>query len=434
MKLFDRSCFGAFTFCLALTVAASVPMRADVVLAWNETLTQFLATHGGQLPVHSQARTYAILHLAIEQAISAAQKPGRPIGAPDDEQHTAANSAARDVLVRILPAGAASFEAFATAQLRLLGRDAGAHARAIALGQSAAALVLQKRETDKWFDWDPRRAAIAALSDPLASNFAATNREPKSPWLAATPFMLKTAAQFQCEAPYWNDMAGRPQPNAGLARARLFDSVDRATPRDTLVQFWSESPVVAWNRVACAVVDRAGLELAARARVLALVNLAIADATLSSLHSRFLLNAWKSHRTEGWVPVTGTPLATDVVAHLDGGEQMAFVRSETRQILTPPVPNFPSIMATVAGAAAAALSSVSPIKPQTLELPGPAMGNLNAAGSFGRSYASVGAAAVECAYASSLDGRHSREACVAGYKLGESIGSYIAKQTRAQRR
>ena len=43
------------------------------------------------------------------------------------------------------------------------------------------------------------------------------------------------------------------------------------------------------------------------------------------------------------------------------------------------------------------------------------------------------AAARECAFATSLDGRHTRDACVAGYHLGEEIGSYVLKRMRAQK-
>jgi hypothetical protein len=292
--------------------------------------------------------------------------------------------------------------------------------------------VLQKREGDKWIETDPRVAAIQALATPLQPAAGPDYRGPKSPWLAATPFVLKKADHFEVDRPYWSDMDGQLHPNAWLERAKMFDSVDRAAP-GALVQFWSESPIVAWNRIARLLVERAGLDLAGRAHVLAAVNLAMADATLSSLHWRFMLSSWQTRWAETWMPVVGATSPTDITAQIDGGYETLAVRTETQRVLTPPVRNFPSIAATVAGAASAALAKSMETKQPGFTLAFSATAD-GAAGSPGRGFADLAAAGRECAFASSLDGRHTREACVAGYKLGETIGNYVAKQTRAPRR
>lgn len=427
MHFFPRFCFGAVVCAVTLATAA----RADVVLAWNETLADFFSAPGAGLPPPAQARAWAMTHLAIEQAILATSGKSRPVGAPTDEQQAAAATAACDVLHRILPGARGRFETFAQTQLHELKLEPDAKARAMAAGHAAAGLVLQKREGDKWLETDPRVAAIQALADPLQSVTATNYREPKSPWLAAAPFVLKKADHFEVDAPYWTDFEGKRHVNAWLERAKMFDSVDRAAP-GALAQFWSESPIVAWNRIARLLVERAGLDLAGRARVLAAVNLAMADAMLSSLHWRFRYNAWHARWAEHWMPVVGDTSPTDVTAQIDGGNETLAVRPESRRILTPPVRNFPSTAAAVAGAASAALAKVIETKQPGFTLSFRAAAG--EAGLPGRGFADLAAAGRECAFASSLDGQHSREACVAGYRLGETIGNYVAKQTRASRR
>lgn len=242
------------------------------------------------------------------------------------------------------------------------------------------------------------------------------------------PFVIKSAGQFNADQPMWFDLDGRPQPNAGLKRARIFDQVDHDTSPDTLVQFWSESPVVAWHRIAREVVRRSGLDVASRARVLAVTSLAIADATIASLHWRSLMNRWSSYRDQVWTPSHDAAMPGDLNVSIDGINSALTLRSETRQVLVPPVRDYPSTAATVAGAASSALASAMGRKPDSFALgsPLPALSP--------RSYADLTTAARECAFASSLDGRHGREACVAGYRLGESIGNYVAKQMRSSRR
>lgn len=429
MHFFRRTRSGALAPLLVLALAARAAAGTDVVLDWNHALVQFFADAGAALPVHEQARAAAMTHLAIEQAILSARGPVRPIGAPDADLQIAAIAAAHAVAVHVLPGGAGRFDAVAAAQLRGFSEAPAMRDRALTVGRNAARVVLGKRELDRWTDSDPTGAARLALADPLVMT---RGREAKSPWLDATPFVLRNAAQFSVDEPYWSTTGGELRPNAGLSRGKIFDGVDRSMSADGL-QLWTASPVVVWNRIACDAIGRAGLDLAGRARVLALVNLAIADATLAALHWQFISGAWKSRTEDTWVPGTGGALAAEMTVTLDGTEQTISLRKETRRILTPPLRNYPSIAATVAGAAGTALTKALGGRASTLELIVTNHGESATAG-WSRTYASVTAAARECAFVASLDGQHSREACVAGYYLGESVGNHVAKQAAAQRR
>ena len=93
------------------------------------------------------------------------------------------------------------------------------------------------------------------------------------------------------------------------------------------------------------------------------------------------------------------------------------------------MPNYPSRAATLAGAAQGALAGFFRSDRMAFELPG-----VGTTAEKRTGFSSVSAATRECAFVASLNGPHSKEACVAGYLLGESIGSTISKRTRTARR
>src|SRR4051812_26534036 len=103
MHFFQRLCPGAFLAGVALAIGVPAAAQADVVLAWNAAVAHYFITHPGETPVHEQARTCAMTHLAIEQAILFARGAAQPVGTPNTEQATAANIAAREVLTNLLP-------------------------------------------------------------------------------------------------------------------------------------------------------------------------------------------------------------------------------------------------------------------------------------------------------------------------------------------
>lgn len=66
--------------------------------------------------------------------------------------------------------------------------------------------------------------------------------------------------------------------DAALRHSRLFKSVDRTLPADTLQASWSEEPLMRWNRIARAALASARSDAVVEVRVLAVLNLALSDA------------------------------------------------------------------------------------------------------------------------------------------------------------
>lgn len=410
----------------AFAAGASSAARADALLTWNEVIAEFTTNKATALAAPVEARAYAMTFLAMERAILAVHDAAQPIGSDDAKEQAAASAAARDILIRVCPAAAVRLDEVAATHLAAvaLQRD---RARALDAGRAAARHVLSERESDSWGDAGVDGISALRLSLPVTANTVA-----KSPWLKAAPFGLKNAGQFSVRLPYWHDITGNVLPDPLITRTRLFEKVDRATAGAALAQVWSGSPVVAWNRVANALVTRAGLDLVARARVLALVNAAMADATLAALHAQAVLGRPQSQWRETLTQVDGPPLATDHEIDVDGTGRLTAFREGVREVLSAPMWNYPARSATVASAACAALGAIRDVEKIPFEFTPTSARGVD--GATPRKFSSVRDAARECAFAASLDGKNSREACVAGYHLGEEIGGYLLKRMRAQKR
>jgi hypothetical protein len=164
------------------------------------------------------------------------------------------------------------------------------------------------------------------------------------------------------------------------------------------------------------------------------LNLALADATLAVLHWRHELGTWRVVTVEMWNGFNGMPpLAGEEIRVVQTEMGPEFARRDMQSVLLPPVRNFPAPVATLAGAAQAAIAGVLKDDRTPLVLPEAQPTASVADGRAPRVLANVSAAARECAFLSSLDGRHSREACVSGYDLGAAIGGYVAKRAASRR-
>jgi hypothetical protein len=247
---------------------------------------------------------------------------------------------------------------------------------------------------------------------------------------------MKSAQQFEVREVRTFTRAGEVQEDTSLIYPRLFERMDRAAAIESAEHSWFERPIVIWNRIARQLCAGRAMELSAQARLLAMLNVVLADATLATIHWRYTVGNWRTMIAAGWQVVNGSPpRSTDIVVQLADGTGTELVRMEEQRVLIPPTPNYPSPAATLAGAAQAALSRYFKTDKIAFELPA----GQRAAATPDRElpkrmFSSVSAAARECAYVASLGGPHSREACVAGYWLGEAIGGYVSKRSLAGRR
>ena len=156
------------TWALALSILVSpAAASADPVTDWNERAGKAAIAaciSPAEDPLH-ESRLYAMVHVAIHDALNAVDRRSRPYAYrahvdPDTSVAAAIAAAARDVLVATigaipapfppacLQAGIASVEADYAAALAGIP-EGPAKARGLGLGRASAAAILAKRERDR---------------------------------------------------------------------------------------------------------------------------------------------------------------------------------------------------------------------------------------------------------------------------------------------
>jgi hypothetical protein len=417
-----------------LLLATTVCLRADVVFAWNELLLRAAVNAPVPVPPQLEARVFAMMHVAMDEAVSSVANEGEEPATIVAGQRSAAIAAAHAVLLRLLPESAKVFDALAQRHLEAISEGPGKQ-RGVDAGNRAASRILALRENDRWVEltvFHPVASPRPESSEAVGARLVRGEKLPASPWLEAVPFGLKSVEQFPVREVRSVNRNGTMFVDYTLTDASVFKRVDQPAAMERAELFWTHRPVILWNRIVRQMCVGRATDLSRQARVLALLNIAIADATLASLHWRHTVGNWRMFTTEHWQVLNGMPpQSTDIVAQVDNhGTEL--VRQQDRQVLVPPTAHYPSPAATIAGAVQGVLANFFRTDRIDFELP-----KLEPAGDVQPAlhlFSSVSSVARECAFVASLNGIHSREACVAGYYLGDSIGNYIGKRISVRSR
>jgi hypothetical protein len=410
---------------LAVFFASTSAAQSNVLISWNEAFTQALPEADATRPSPVDLRSVALAHLAIAGALETA-----PPGLASDETKLGfvAIGAAQEATARLWPAQRAAAAALVDRQLASCTATADA-ARLLAQGREFARRLIDARAADGW------RERSLELADPslqgserLIAELAAGAEAPPSPWLSAQPFVLKSVAQIGVQEVAAIGYDGSLHRNDVLSRSRLFRRLEHSGSPDVIDAAWSGASGSAWNRVARTLATRERLGLRDQARLFAMLNVALADARLSAAHWAHTVGSWRSRTVEVYVAPDAVPHRSstfEIQAAVDGSDA-APVHRELRRVLIPPTPDYPAVSATLAGAAQAILEAALPSGAAfTLEFP------RDGADPLSLRYVSVAAAAADCAFATTLKGRHTREAAVAGHLLGSNIGREVARRFRA---
>jgi hypothetical protein len=315
----------------------------------------------------------AIVHIAIFDAVNAIaggyqSYTGLPRARAGTSMKAAIAQAAHDTLVALFPSQTASFDGQLYEEL---GKIAVGHARVngIDLGHRAAAAIFALRTDDGWQHAEPRVGADFITSDQPGK----WRQDPISQlplalgayWGGVKPFVLESADQFRVA----------PPPSLGsLEYAAAFDEVKslggdgvvtptvRTEDQTVAAIYWAYdgtpslcAPPRLYNQIAVAIADQAGSDIVELARLLALVNVAMADAGIAIWESKYYYEFWR--------PVTGIREADEGTGPTGAGDgNPATVGDPTFTPLcapasnlsgpnfTPPFPAYPSGHAGLGGA------------------------------------------------------------------------------------
>lgn len=391
----------------------------DAVLTWNKASTVAItrlttpATGFFVLP-HIEARVYAIVSLAMYDALNTIEQKNAPYAlqsplVPNASPDAAVCTAAHDALVAVLPAQKAYADSLYQAMLAKIPAD-NSKTLGVTLGQAAAQAVLTKRMGDG--------SDVAQTAFPIGTNPGDYQYTPPfdgppfngyyalAGWKDVKPFMLTAANQFRVGPPLVLTTAAYTTDFNEVKAIGGGTSATRTPDQAAIAQFWLDNSGLAWNRVARAVLAAQGQGAHATVRLLALLQMAEADSYVAMCDGKYFYKRWR--------PITAIRQATN-----DGNPDTAPDGAWLPFAFpNPPDADYPSGHSIAGGAAAAVLKSFfgTDAVPFTIT---------NNAGQT-RSFTSFSQAAAENSVSRVYAGYHFRSSTVQGQTMGDQIGTYVA--------
>lgn len=343
------------------TLEARTLMAADTVLEWNEVAVE--ATRVARLSPNAQTRALAMVHGAVFDAVNGIERGYAPYlverQAPRwASEEAAAAVAAHGVLVSLMPAQQAMLDAALTSSLAKVP-DGCAEDAGVAFGQLVTESMLAARQDDGSTDvvtyvpgtgpddWQPTPPAFAPAALPQ--------------WATVEPFGISSPDQFRADPPPSLDSPAFTEAFNQMKEIGASNSATRTAEQTEIARFWAGpsgtvQPPGHWNSIARGVADAQGNSLAQNARMLALLNIGMADALIAAWDTKFEYNfvrpvtAIRNADNDGnpdtigdtaWSPLLGTPphpsymaahstlsaAAATILAEFFGNDAIAFTSS-----------------------------------------------------------------------------------------------------------
>src|SRR5688500_7801665 len=369
---------------------AQISTAVNQVLEWNQIfIDTLIATN---TPNSSSQRLGAIVHTAIFDAYNGIERRYTPIfvhesAPPGASRRAAVIAAAHTALVSLFPARQAALDDSYAASLAALSDDDGdwghSRGRGIAGGTVVARIILGWRASDGFSvsrppftggsavgQWRPTPPAFGPMS---AQGLAFTDM-----------FVLVNNTQFAPASPrgltsttYTDDF------NAVKMLGRRTGSI-RTEDQAALALFWEGNASVHWNQAANQIARANHLSISASNRLLAVLNIAMADTAFTT---------WSSKRSYGDVSteVTWRPVTAIALAGTDGNPDTSPDPDWLPLINTPSHPEYAAGHPSLNGAAAMVLLSHFPdaqtftltTRASTVDLPPRTYGSITQARSDG---------------------------------------------------
>lgn len=388
---------------LALPGVAS----ADVITSWNRTFVDTL--EAAKTPPLPANRSAAIVSSSVFDAINGVAKKFAPVHVAPAAPHgasreAAAVAAAHESLVALFPAQQPMLDARYADSLAALGSSPFVQ-RGLAWGTQVADQILAWRATD----------GFTAVLPPYVASPLPGRWQPTPPtfgpplfrqFAQMTPFALLSPAQFPLPGPPPLTSARYAADVNEVEALGSATSLLRTPTQTETAKFWqADVPAAMWDRVADDLAEQRTWSLVREARVLALTNIALADATIAVWNAKNAFDFWR--------PVTAIPNAD-----ADGNPATSPDPSWQPLLATPQFQEYPSAHSAVSAAAAAVLASFYRDDAQF---------NVTSAGLPGveRSFSSFAAAVDQVENARIFAGFHFRFSCEDGAMLGNEIAEYL---------
>jgi PAP2 superfamily len=270
---------------------------------------------GEQLGPARSSRAMAMVHIAIFDAVIAITDGYRsytgiaPAG-KDTSMSAAIAQAAHDTLAELFPSQAPDLSAALREDLKSIP-DGRAKNNGIDVGRRAAAAILALRQNDGSEHTEPRVGVDYITSDepgewrqdPISQIPLALGAR----WAEVKPFVMKSARQFRVPPPpalNTREYAAAFDEVKELGGDGIVTPTIRTDEQTGIGIFWAYdgtpslcAPPRLYNQVTTQIAEQMALNAVELARLLALVNTAMADAAIAIWESKYYYDYWR--------PVTG---------------------------------------------------------------------------------------------------------------------------------
>jgi membrane-associated phospholipid phosphatase len=254
-----------------------------------------------------------------------------------------------------------------------------------------------------------------------------TNSGPALPqWPSVTPFAMTSGSQFRPVSPPALTSAEYAQAVDEVMRLGSNDSDDRTDEQTGIANFWADgagtaTPPGHWNQIAIDQILGRNSSLIESTRTMALLNIALADAGISSWDAKYHYDFWR-------------PIDAIRKADLDGNSATIADAAWTPTLQTPAFQSYTSGHSTFSHAAATILTSLFGSSVSFLDRADPGFTGLwppveETSGIPRRTYSSFRDAALEAGVSRIYGGIHFSFDNAAGATAGQSIGTLVLQQS-----
>ena len=304
-------------------------ISADEVTDWNHVMLVATLT-SPVTPAPVATRVAAIVQAAVFDAVNGIDRHYDPVhvppaGPPGASKRAAAVQAAYATLVNLFPGQKMTFDLQRAASLAAITETNDAVQQGLAWGQKVADQIWAWRSQDGFANVPPPylggtqpgewRPTPPAMAPGLVPQLATV-----TPWVIQSPFQFRTAGppamtSDQYTADFNEVKSMGSSTNSG-----------RTADQTLFAKFWQAgNPPDYWDPVVISLAAQHQFSMSRTARLLALVNLGMADAAIGCWDAKYTYSFWR--------PITAIQLGDT-----DGNDATTSDSSWTPLIVTPPFP------------------------------------------------------------------------------------------------
>jgi hypothetical protein len=395
--------------------------HADEVIEWNQHM--LVAFRTANVSPLVATRSAALVSASVFDAVNGIERRYEPIHvdaiAPRGaSKRAAAVHAAYAMLVKLFPTQKPDLDVKLGDSLADIAREEARHdnssvLRGIDWGQAVADAIWAWRSTDGFTSAPPPFVGGSAVGQWRPTPPA--NLPGAGPQFAnMTPWAIPSPSAYRPSGPPALDSAEYLADYNETKRMGSATSADRTADQTLACNFWAASSATYfWNRVAVSLGGECRTTLSQNARLLATLNLAMADAAIACWEAKYHYVFWR--------PITAIPLGAT-----DGNPATVEDPLWTTLIVTPNFPEYPSGHSTVSGAAAAVLAAHFG-DDTSFTVDSDVMLGVT------RSFTSFSEALEEVKDARIFAGIHFRAACDDGQATGIQVADYILENSMQRR-